>query len=263
MQSPSRKPDGSASRVIRLDLPVTRPRLTFIILGLLVAVFLVQITIWFQQDATAVDPVSAWSAVNSQRILENGEIYRLLTSVFVHLSENTLFLNALALFFVGQSVEAFFGRQRFAILFLLGGLSGSLASFMFTRQPSSGAAGAVFALFGANLVFLWFNRALLGRRAMVQFQWVFLMAALNVIFAVMGDNMLGAPISLWTYVGGFFAGVVMGWFMSPVYQARPVPRDTDIFQVIDTNPLKTAWRAPIIYAGAMIAAFAYAFFTLR
>src|SRR5258708_36948653 len=70
--------------------------------------------------------------------------------------------NGYALWPVGRLIEIFFGHARFALIYLLGGLCGSGTSFIFSRGASLGASGAIMAIFGAEMVFLYQNRRLLG-----------------------------------------------------------------------------------------------------
>src|SRR5690606_41779362 len=81
-----------------------------------------------------------------------------------------------SLYDTGRVVEALFGHIRVAQINFLCGLSGSLASFVFSDAPSVGASGAIFAIFGAEMVYFYQNRRLhgeMGRRHLNQL--IFLM----------------------------------------------------------------------------------------
>ncbi|GAB2574631.1 rhomboid family intramembrane serine protease [Streptomyces capparidis] len=78
--------------------------------------------------------------------------YRLLTAVFLHQSVGHIALNMLSLWWLGPTLESALGRARFLTLYLLAGLGGSAASFLFAEAPndaSLGASGAIFGLLGA------------------------------------------------------------------------------------------------------------------
>ena len=83
-----------------------------------------------------------------------GETYRLLTAAFLHAGFLHLLLNMLALGTLGPPLEQSLGRLRFAALYLLSALGGSVAGFLLAPQQliSVGASGAVFGLFGAYYV---------------------------------------------------------------------------------------------------------------
>ncbi|KAB7709217.1 rhomboid family intramembrane serine protease [Bacillus aerolatus] len=85
-------------------------------------------------------------------ILE-GEWWRFLTPVFLHIGFLHLLMNTFALYFLGTAVERIFGRSRFLFIYLFSGFAGTLASFALNSSLSAGASGAIFGCFGALLYF--------------------------------------------------------------------------------------------------------------
>lgn len=83
-------------------------------------------------------------------ILE-GEWWRFITPMFLHIGLLHLFMNTLALFYLGIAVESIFGRSRFLWIYVFSGIMGSVASFVFSPSISAGASGAIFGCFGALL----------------------------------------------------------------------------------------------------------------
>lgn len=83
-----------------------------------------------------------------------GEWYRLITAGFLHAGLTHLFFNSMALYTLGTPFEMIYGRIRYSLLLLVSLICGSLASITFNaeNQPSVGASGAIFGLFGALLV---------------------------------------------------------------------------------------------------------------
>lgn len=83
-----------------------------------------------------------------------GEYYRLVTSAFLHAGAIHLLLNMFALATLGPTLETALGRARFAALYLLSALGGSVAGFVLAPPTtlSVGASGAIFGLFGAYYV---------------------------------------------------------------------------------------------------------------
>ena len=86
-------------------------------------------------------------------LVAEGQIWRLLSCVFLHAGPFHLGLNMLALFGLGRLCEAVYGPRRLLILFLVSGLLGSLLSQWGGTSLSVGASGAVFGLMGAGVVF--------------------------------------------------------------------------------------------------------------
>lgn len=83
-----------------------------------------------------------------------GEQYRLVTAAFLHGGLLHLAFNALALLSLGPQLEAALGRLRFAALYGLAALGGSVASYVFSdpRILGVGASGAIYGVFGGLLV---------------------------------------------------------------------------------------------------------------
>lgn len=85
----------------------------------------------------------------------DGEIYRLLTSMFLHYGLLHLAVNMWALWVLGRNLEGALGPVRFGVLYLVSGLGGSVACYVFSpSSASAGASGALFGLFAALFILL-------------------------------------------------------------------------------------------------------------
>jgi membrane associated rhomboid family serine protease len=95
-------------------------------------------------------------------IYAKSEPWRLITAAFLHSPDNLLHIafNMYALWLTGPYLEALLGRVRFAILYLVSAIGGSIG-FLLLASPSNGgqwiagtvgASGAVFGLFAAYFV---------------------------------------------------------------------------------------------------------------
>lgn len=87
-------------------------------------------------------------------VIEDGEYYRLLTSMFMHYGVMHLFGNMLVLFFLGDNVDRAVGAVKYLIIYLGSGLLSGAASMWLAYladRPfvSAGASGAIFGLVGA------------------------------------------------------------------------------------------------------------------
>lgn len=86
---------------------------------------------------------------NFRPLVLKGEVWRLFTSIFLHGGFMHLFMNMTALFFAGLFLEPLLGKWRLLLLYLITGISASLASFMwYDAIVSVGASGAIFGLYG-------------------------------------------------------------------------------------------------------------------
>jgi rhomboid protease GluP len=86
-------------------------------------------------------------------LIYEGEWWRFITPVFLHIGFLHLAMNSLALYYLGISVEKIYGNIRFLFIYLFAGITGFIASFLFSTNLSAGASGAIFGCFGALLYF--------------------------------------------------------------------------------------------------------------
>lgn len=97
-------------------------------------------------------------------LVENGQWWRLFTSMFLHASIPHILFNMTSLFVVGTLAERLYGTGRFIAIYLGGGLVGSLVSFGYavatgqTHEVAVGASGAIFGVAGA-LITMRFQRS--------------------------------------------------------------------------------------------------------
>jgi len=96
-------------------------------------------------------------------ILEEGQFYRLFTCMFLHFGVTHLFNNMLVLFALGDLLEKEVGNVRYLIIYIIGGLGGSVASLIYQagaaqNTVSAGASGCIFAVIGALLYIVLVNR---------------------------------------------------------------------------------------------------------
>lgn len=93
-----------------------------------------------------------------------GDLYRLITSMFLHIGIIHLFCNMYSLYVVGPQLEGFLGKTKFLMIYFISGLAGNLLSMVFpgNNTISAGASGAIFGLLGSLLYFGYHYRVYLG-----------------------------------------------------------------------------------------------------
>jgi membrane associated rhomboid family serine protease len=130
--------------------------------------------------------------------VDDGGWYRLITAMFIHYGLLHLLLNMWALWILGRQLEAVLGRGRFLALYLLAGIGGNVAAYIFS--PNSYAAGASTALFGLFGAYAIVVRRLGGSLASVL---PILVINLVITFAVPGISIAG-------HLGGLVTGAMVG-----------------------------------------------------
>lgn len=130
-----------------------------------------------------------------------GHYYRLFTGMFLHGSIFHLIFNSYALYVIGSQIESFLGKFKFLIIYLAGGLMGSLFSITFNGNAASiGASGAIFGLMGALVYFGYHYRVYLGNVIKSQ------IIPLIVFNLVLGFVMPGVDNS--AHIGGLIGGTL-------------------------------------------------------
>ncbi|CAM3799365.1 rhomboid family intramembrane serine protease [Alkalicoccus chagannorensis] len=191
-----------------------KPVLTLVLLSVILAVFALM---ELRGSSMATTTLVEMGAKFDPLILE-GEWWRFFSSMFLHIGFFHLFMNSLALYFLGTAVERIFGSLRFLWIYAAAGLSGSIASFVFNDNISAGASGAIFGLFGALLYFGLIKRRLFFRTFGMS---VVIILIINLTFGFlvpMVDN--GAHIG--GLAGGFAAAAAAGLPGRGVHVSQPL-----------------------------------------
>ena len=142
-----------------------------------------------------------------------GEYWRLLTVTLVHGGLLHLLMNMYALWIVGPLAEALYGHATFLAVYLITALGGSIASYLFFANPSVGASGAVFGLFGLVFSATYFHKPALGRQARALTSQIGILIVINLIigFGIGGF----ARIDNAAHIGGLLTGAWLGFVISP------------------------------------------------
>jgi membrane associated rhomboid family serine protease len=139
----------------------------------------------------------------------DGEWYRLVTAMFLHFGVIHLLLNMWALWVLGRSLEANLGRARFLALYLISGLGGNVAAYLFTEPNrfAAGASTAVFGLFAALIV--------IERRMGRDISQVLPILVINLVFTFTVPG-----ISIPGHLGGLAVGGLMALVLAYAPRSR-------------------------------------------
>ena len=194
---------------------------------------------------SGVDPLSPDNlslltlGANFAPLTATGEPWRLLSSMFIHIGVLHLVINLWALYIFGSYAEFYFGRRFYAVLYLLSGLMGSIATTWWnlaaaeamlgsvapTQLPaiSAGASGAIMGLGGALLIAAWRPRADLPVSARLNLRMLITLMLINLAIGIVIPNIDNA-----VHLGGAVAGGLLAWLFTFSHQTRPAQQSVYI-----------------------------------
>jgi rhomboid protease GluP len=221
--------------------PVRRPRsswasapATYLLVGINCAVFVAMVANGVSIGAPTTGQLMHWGANNAGSVLINGEWWRIVTAMFVHVGILHLATNMWCLWNLGLLAEPLMGSVGVLAVYLLTGAAGNLLSTDLNWlwpirdgaggvffPAGAGASGAVFGIAGALIVLLKSNRLPVPplelkklRKSVIYF------AALNLILglSISGGNLFlhsGLNIDNMAHLGGFTCGLLFATPMVP------------------------------------------------
>jgi membrane associated rhomboid family serine protease len=186
-----------------------QPAVTYAIIALCVVVFIAQ---WVSGLGNGPVTTSLWYAgvygypngavvqTSQGALLASYEPWRMLTAAFVHANILHIALNMYTLWIFGIVLEPMLGRARYAVLFVLSAIAGSVGVYLLDSpaQPVVGASGAIFGMMAALLVI---QRHLGG-----QITQLLVLVGINLVISFLP----GFGIAWQAHVGGLVGGAVVG-----------------------------------------------------
>lgn len=138
---------------------------------------------------------------NNYYLIKDGQIWRLITSIFMHGSLIHLLVNMYSLYILGNQVETYIGKWKYLFVYLISGICGSLLSAVLNPNVVSvGASGAIFGLAGCLLYFGYHYRTYLGSAIKDQILPVI------IINLIIGFSMSGIDNA--AHIGGLIGGII-------------------------------------------------------
>ncbi|HEX4746938.1 MAG TPA: rhomboid family intramembrane serine protease [Gaiellaceae bacterium] len=191
-----------ATRTASRSLSAYGPYVTFALIGINVAMFVLELATGGQLNGTGSwiyeKGVLVSSAVDSSGQVvgvSEGEWWRLLTATFLHYGPLHLGMNMLVLWFIGPALEEYFGHGQYLLVYVVSGLAGSAGALVWSPNALTvGASGAIWGIMGAALV-------LEARRI-----WVFGGQAMGLVVFNLAITFLIPGISIGGHIGGLIGG---------------------------------------------------------
>ncbi|MFJ7733801.1 rhomboid family intramembrane serine protease [Lysinibacillus sp. NPDC097231] len=141
--------------------------------------------------------------VHANFLIENGEFWRVFSSMFLHANFMHVFFNMFSLYLFGPELEKIAGKARFITIYLFSGIVGNMATYLLNDSSyvSLGASGAIFGIFGAFGALVYYTR-----RTMPMLRKLIL--PIIVISVVM--TFLQSNVNIYAHLGGLVAGFLLG-----------------------------------------------------
>lgn len=184
---------------------LTPANTVFVVLNALV--FLVMSVFGSTMD---IDFMIGHGAMFAPMVYDGHQYYRLFTCMFLHFGFMHLMGNMVTLLFLGDNVERAVGTVRYVIIYILGGLIGSIGSFGYAlvydrNTVSAGASGAIFAIIGALLWVVICNR---GQLEDMSIQRVFILIVYALYSGARSKN-VDMAAHLFGLAGGFAVAMLI------------------------------------------------------
>ncbi len=134
----------------------------------------------------------------------DGEIWRIISSIFIHAGIVHLIYNGVSLVIAGIFVELTFGRTKYILIYLSSGITAAITAMLWNSESISiGASGAIFGLFGAIFVQEYQKR---GNKAFFSFISFYIGISLFSGFVIPG-------ISNAAHIAGLISGAIISYII--------------------------------------------------
>lgn len=142
------------------------------------------------------------------------ELFRLISSVFLHAGIFHLLCNMYSLYVIGPQLESFFGKTKFVIIYIVSGVVGNLLSLSFLQDNivSVGASGAIFGLLGSLLYFGYHYRVYLS--SVIKSQII------PLILLNLGIGFVASGINNFAHIGGLIGGILISMAVGVKYKSN-------------------------------------------
>lgn len=171
-----------------------------------VMVYLLMIVKGVHPISPNADELLQWGALHSSEVID-GQWWRLFTCTFLHAGLMHMAINIYGLIIAGIFIEPLYGKTRFALLYFLSGIGGSISSLYWNENVISvGASGAIFGVNGAILILVLLGELKNSKGLLFLFGPY---VVLNIIIGLL----LAGNIDNAAHIGGLIVGMVLGFLL--------------------------------------------------
>ena len=211
--------------------------------------------------------IQDWFELSPKKTIEQGQIWRLVTSTFCHSRYDVwhILFNMLLLYWFGQRLEQMYGSREFLLFYLVAGVSASLAYVALAYHngstiPAIGASGPIMGVMMLYVIFYPFEQFLLFWFIPVPL-WallgIYVVYDLHPVLLALAGEQMFTGVAHASHLGGLAFGFVYwrtGWRLEPLLdrvlpaghrgKSKPrvsrepvihkfVPRDSDLTDRVD------------------------------
>lgn len=135
-------------------------------------------------------------------LIDQGEVWRLVTCTFLHGNFFHILFNMYSLYVIGTQIEVAYGKVKYLIIYFISGIGASYLSYQLAYDTLSiGASGAIFGLLGALLIFVIEKRNGVKNGAIAN---LILVIGINLYIGLTSTG-----IDNYAHVGGLVCGMVL------------------------------------------------------
>ncbi|SFB23238.1 Membrane associated serine protease, rhomboid family [Acetitomaculum ruminis DSM 5522] len=192
---------------VEVIIPVRR-KVSFPVIN--VMIILINIGIFalleYLGNTTESDFMLSHGAMYPPYVLMEHRYYLLFTSMFVHFGIDHMLNNMFILYFIGDILERTYGKIKFLMIYILGGIGGNVISLYAAYKSgenavSGGASGAIFSVIGALLYVTIINKGKIRELSVLRMTF---MIALSLLIGFTSDGVDNVA-----HLGGLLCGIIL------------------------------------------------------
>ena len=177
---------------------------TLTLIGMNMVIYL--ITAFLSGNIFDIDSAVLNFGAKSNILIQQGEIWRLLTCAFLHANLVHITCNMYSLYIIGPQIQQIYSTKKYLIIYIISCITASLLSyFMSPNSISVGASGGIFGLMGALLAFAIIERHTLQKKS------------ISSLIQVIAINLfIGVSIKVidnFAHIGGLLGGILVGYII--------------------------------------------------
>lgn len=207
------------TRAIQLRKPAEVSPFTLFNTGIVIINILAFLLVQFTPVFGGGDQAFLNGALSWYEVLEKKQIYRLITSMFMHANISHLLNNMFVMLFIGAYLERAIGRSKYLFIYFGAGILAGFTSIGYNMWKdigllgfghtniigssvmAVGASGAIFGLVGALLYIVIVNK---GRLEQISTRQIVIFIALSLYSGV-----VNVQIDQAAHIGGFLGGMLL------------------------------------------------------